>query len=132
MSNTLSNKVALVTGGSRGIGAAIVRRLARMVAVNVRAVFVAVRAAVRHMGEGGRQPGRVSGRPGVELRYRRSADGRRRLSGLRATSVTSDAVSTDREQMSSRDRANLSVVCGYPVVRAWAAPRRGDAGCRER
>ena len=29
MSNTLSGKVALVTGGSRGIGAAIVRRLAR-------------------------------------------------------------------------------------------------------
>jgi 3-oxoacyl-[acyl-carrier protein] reductase len=26
---TLSNKVALVTGGSRGIGAAIVKRLAR-------------------------------------------------------------------------------------------------------
>lgn len=136
MSNTLSGKVALVTGGSRGIGAAIVRRLAqdgaavaftyaasgekaqalvneisaaggkalalqadsadaqalqhavahtastfgrldilvnnagilvpglvddydladfdRMLAVNVRAVFVATQAAVRHMGQGGR------------------------------------------------------------------------------
>jgi 3-oxoacyl-[acyl-carrier protein] reductase len=136
VSNTLSNKVALVTGGSRGIGAAIVRRLARdgaavaftysasadkaqalvkdiaaaggkalalqadsadagavqqavaqtaetfgrldilvnnagvlthgtvddfaiadfdrMVAVNVRAVFVGTQAAVRHMGQGGR------------------------------------------------------------------------------
>jgi 3-oxoacyl-[acyl-carrier protein] reductase len=136
MSNILSGKVALVTGGSRGIGAAIVRRLAgegaavaftyaaskdkaqavaqevtaaggtalalhadsadvaalqqavaataeafgridilvnnagilipgtvdaydiadfdRMVAVNVRAVFVATQAAVRHMGQGGR------------------------------------------------------------------------------
>jgi 3-oxoacyl-[acyl-carrier protein] reductase len=29
MSNILSGKVALVTGGSRGIGAAIVRRMAR-------------------------------------------------------------------------------------------------------
>jgi len=136
MSKTLTGKVALVTGGSRGIGAAIVRRLARdgaavaftyaasqekaqaladeigaaggkalaiqadsadaqalqravshtaeafggldilvnnagilipgmvdgyeladldrMLAVNVRAVFVAVQAAVRHMGQGGR------------------------------------------------------------------------------
>jgi len=136
MPNTLSDKVALVTGGSRGIGAAIVRRMARdgaavaftyaasgeraealaaeieseggtvhaihadsadpvavkqavaqaverfgrldilvnnagiltrgivddydladfdrMIAVNVRAVLVAVQAAVRHMGEGGR------------------------------------------------------------------------------
>jgi 3-oxoacyl-[acyl-carrier protein] reductase len=136
MSNTLAGKAALVTGGSRGIGAAIVRRLAndgaavaftyaasddkaralvgevraqggkalaikadsadakavrqavsqaaeafgrldilvnsagiliagmvdaydladfdRMVAVNVRAVFVATQAAVPHMGEGGR------------------------------------------------------------------------------
>jgi 3-oxoacyl-[acyl-carrier protein] reductase len=136
MSNILSGKVALVTGGSRGIGAAIVRRMARdgaavaltyaasdqraaalaaeieseggtvfaihadsgdpvalkqavaqtverfgrldilvnnagilirgtvddydladfdrMIAVNVRAVLVAVQAAVRHMGEGGR------------------------------------------------------------------------------
>jgi hypothetical protein len=64
MSNTLSNKVALVTGGSR--------------------------------------------------------------------SARSEAVSTDREQMSSRDRATLSVVSGYPVGRAWVAPRRGDAGRRER
>jgi 3-oxoacyl-[acyl-carrier protein] reductase len=136
MSNTLSGKVALVTGGSRGIGAAIVQRLAkdgaavaftyaasgekaaalvagleaegrsvlairadsadpaaiqeavertverfghldilvnnagislnglvddfdlasfdRMVAVNVRAVFVAVKAAMMHLGQGGR------------------------------------------------------------------------------
>ena len=136
MSNTLEHKVALVTGGSRGIGAAIVRRLAgdgaavaftytasaekadalaaeieagggtalaiaadsadpeavknaaaktverfgridilvnnagiliggmvddygladfdRMIAVNIRAVFVAVQAALPHMGQGGR------------------------------------------------------------------------------
>ena len=102
MSHSLENKRALVTGGSRGIGAAIFKRLAvegahvaltyvsnpdradekvkeaqalgvkalaiqadsanaeqvivadRTPAVNVRAVFVATQAAVRHMPAGGR------------------------------------------------------------------------------
>jgi hypothetical protein len=82
-STRLANRHALVTGGSRGIGAAIVNRLAhegahvaltyvgraeqaaaidrfrledfdRTVAVNLRAVFVATQAAVRHMPAGGR------------------------------------------------------------------------------
>ena len=43
MNQTLENKCALVTGGSRGIGAAIVR-----------AVFIATQAAVKHMKDGGR------------------------------------------------------------------------------
>src|SRR6516165_6701217 len=104
MNQQLKNKCALVTGGSRGIGAAIVKRLAseganvaltyssspavertvselggidilvnnagilvmgpledvkladfdRTLAINVRAVFVATQAAVKHMKDGGR------------------------------------------------------------------------------
>ena len=58
MDRRLENKRALVTDGSRGIGAAIVKRLARdldrTLAVNVRAVFVSTQAAVKHMRAGGR------------------------------------------------------------------------------
>src|SRR6266436_3787348 len=82
MSN-LANKVALVTGGSRGIGAAVEKTVAtfgrldvlvnnagtalpkafvettleemdRVLDINVRGVFVATQAALKHMNEGGR------------------------------------------------------------------------------
>src|SRR5687768_9809601 len=54
---TLDGKAAFVTGGSRGIGAADQISLEDFdltLNVNVRAVFVAIQAALRHMGEGGR------------------------------------------------------------------------------
>ena len=50
MTATLTGRRALVTGGSRGIGAATVRRL---VAINVRGVFAAIQRAVPHLGPGG-------------------------------------------------------------------------------
>ncbi|SOR28783.1 Short-chain dehydrogenase/reductase SDR (fragment) [Methylorubrum extorquens] len=61
VSHPLAGKAALVTGGSRGIGAAIVRRLARDGA-NVAFSYVRLARAGRGHGPRGRGPRSAGGR----------------------------------------------------------------------
>lgn len=69
MSGTLTGKVALVAGGSRGIGAAVVRRLARdgaAVAVGYRAAAAEAEALVAEIEAAGGQALAVKGDIGVD------------------------------------------------------------------
>src|SRR3954447_521220 len=79
MTKSLAGKVALVTGGSRGIGAASARALADQGA-NIAISYVAsagkAEAVVEEQGEG-RRSARLQGRPGQFERSRSTGERRR-------------------------------------------------------
>ena len=87
MNKKLTGKAALVTGGSRGIGAAIARSLAEDgadVAISYVSSPDKAKALVRELQEKGRARGRLPGRPGQARRSREpGAQGRRALRSSR-------------------------------------------------